>query len=145
MKNIQLTTEEMVIIDRLKQMKMSGMAEAYEEQIRNPNSDLSGFYERFSSIVNFEWELRFNKKFNRFLKRQRFGIRRHHLMTRYTNRTECLILKQLSFLQPVNGLMKVVISSSQEQPVQENLIYQMHCVLQQSDSSKLQSTSEQTR
>ena len=66
---IQLTAEEMVIIDRLKQMKMSDLAEAYEEQIRNPNSDLSGVYERFSSIVNFEWELRFNKKFNRFLKK----------------------------------------------------------------------------
>ena len=47
MKNIKLTAEEMIIIDRLKQMKMSGMAEAYEEQILNPNSDLSGFYERF--------------------------------------------------------------------------------------------------
>ena len=69
MKNIKLTAEEMIIIDRLKQMKMSGMAEAYEEQILNPNSDLSGFYERFSCIVNFEWELRFNKKFNRFLKK----------------------------------------------------------------------------
>ena len=54
MKNISLTTEELVIVDRLKQMKMSGMAEAYEEQINNPNSDLSGFYERFSSIVNYE-------------------------------------------------------------------------------------------
>ena len=69
MKNISLTTEELVIIDRLKQMKMSGMAEAYEEQIKNPNFDLSGFYERFSKIVNYEWELRFNKKFNRFLKK----------------------------------------------------------------------------
>ena len=69
MKNIKLTAEEMIIIDRLKQMKMSGMAEAYEEQILNPNSDLSGFYERFSCIVNFEWEVRFNKKFNRFLKK----------------------------------------------------------------------------
>lgn len=69
MKTIKLTAEEMVIVDRLKQMKMSGMAEAYEEQIRNPNSDLSGFYERFSNIVNYEWELRFNKKFNRFLKK----------------------------------------------------------------------------
>lgn len=69
MKNITLTADEMVIIDRLKQMRMSGMAEAYEEQLRNPNADLSGFYDRFSSIVNFEWELRFNKKFNRFLKK----------------------------------------------------------------------------
>ena len=69
MKDINLTAEEMVLIDHLNQMKMSGMAEAFEEQIRNPNSDLSGFYERFSNIVNYEWELRFNKKFNRFLKK----------------------------------------------------------------------------
>lgn len=53
----KITAEEMVIIDRLKQMKMSGMEEAYEEQLLNPNADLSDFYARFSSIVNFEWEL----------------------------------------------------------------------------------------
>lgn len=65
----KLTAEEMVIADRLRQMKLSGMAEAYEEQLLNPNSDLSNFQDRFSSIINFEWELRFNKKFNRFLKK----------------------------------------------------------------------------
>lgn len=32
MKNIKLTAEEMVIVDRLKQMKMSGMVEAYENR-----------------------------------------------------------------------------------------------------------------
>ena len=31
MKTNKLTAEEMVIADRLKQMKMSGMAEAYED------------------------------------------------------------------------------------------------------------------
>jgi len=65
----KLTAEEMVIADRLRQMKLSGMAEAYEEQLLNPNSDLSNFHDRFSSIINFELELRFNKKFNRFLKK----------------------------------------------------------------------------
>lgn len=65
----KLTAEEMVIADRLRQMKLSGMAEAYEEQLLNPHSDLSNFQDRFSSIINFEWELRFNKKFNRFLKK----------------------------------------------------------------------------
>ena len=54
---------------KLRSMKMSGMAEAYEEQVKNPNSDLTGFYDRFSNIVNHEWELRFNKKFNRYLKK----------------------------------------------------------------------------
>ena len=65
----KLTAEEMVIADCLRQMKLSDMAEAYEEQLLNPNSDLSNFQDRFSSIINFEWELRFNKKFNRFLKK----------------------------------------------------------------------------
>ena len=55
----KITAEEMVIIDRLKQMKMSGMAEAYEEQLLNPNIDLTSFFTRFSNIVNFEWELLF--------------------------------------------------------------------------------------
>ncbi|MBR4144890.1 MAG: IS21-like element helper ATPase IstB [Lachnospiraceae bacterium] len=69
MKTIKLTSEDIKLIERLKQMKMSGLAEAYEEQVKNPNSDLTGFYDRFSNIVNHEWELRFNKKFNRYLKK----------------------------------------------------------------------------
>ena len=69
MKTSKLSSDDLLIIDRLRQMKMSGMAEAYEEQAMNPNSDLTSFYERFSTIVNFEWELRFNKKFNRYLKK----------------------------------------------------------------------------
>ena len=39
----KLTAEEMVIADHLRQMKLSGMAEAYEEQLLNPNSDQSNF------------------------------------------------------------------------------------------------------
>lgn len=69
MKTNKLTAEEMVIADCLRQMKMSGMAETYEEQLVNPNSDLISFQDRFTVIINFEWELRFNKKFNRFLKK----------------------------------------------------------------------------
>ncbi len=68
MKDNNLTAQELEIVDRLRQMKMSGMAEAYEEQLKNPNSDLSSFFDRFSTIVNHEWELRYNKKLNRFLK-----------------------------------------------------------------------------
>lgn len=143
MKDINLTAEEMVIVDRLKQMKMSGMAEAYEEQIRNPNSDLSGFYERFSNIVNYEWELRFNKKFNRFLKKQLSDIHRHHLMTLYMILPECWTQKPLNGLLPVDGLMKEETFLSRALPVQENLIYQTHCVLRQSDSLGQSDTSAQ--
>lgn len=67
--NQELTTEQMQVCERLRQMKLSGMAEALEEQLINPNADLVGFDERFGRIVNHEWELRFNKKFSRFLKK----------------------------------------------------------------------------
>jgi DNA replication protein DnaC len=36
--------------------------------LTNPNADLTGFDARLEAIVNYEWELRFNKKFSRFLK-----------------------------------------------------------------------------
>ena len=59
----------MQVCERLRQMRLSGMTEALEEQLATPNSDLIGFEERFENIVNHEWELRFNKKFSRFLKK----------------------------------------------------------------------------
>lgn len=68
-KYISLTTEQLQLCGRLRQMKLSGMAEALEQQLSDPNSDLAGFDERFENIVNYEWEMRFNKKFSRFLKK----------------------------------------------------------------------------
>lgn len=67
--NNTLTNEQNQLCERLRQMKLSGMAEALEIQLLNPNSDLTGFDARFESIINYEWELRFNKKFSRFLKK----------------------------------------------------------------------------
>lgn len=61
--------EQMKVCERLRQMRLSGMAEAFEEQLINPNAGLVGFDERFECVVNHEWELRFNKKFSRFLKK----------------------------------------------------------------------------
>lgn len=37
-----LTQEQMQVCERLRQMKLSGMAEALEEQLVNPNADLAG-------------------------------------------------------------------------------------------------------
>ena len=64
----KLTKEQNLLCSRLCDMKLSGMAEAFEAQVTNPNSDLMCFFDRFEMIVNHEWELRFNKKFSRFLK-----------------------------------------------------------------------------
>ena len=53
-----LTTEEIFLIERLRSLKMSGMADAFETQLMDPNADLRNFMERFSDIVNKEWQIR---------------------------------------------------------------------------------------
>ena len=66
--NSDLKPEEQVISTRLREMKMSGMAEAFERQILDPNADLSSFMERLSELVNTEWQMRYDKKLNRLLR-----------------------------------------------------------------------------
>lgn len=59
--------EEM--LEKLRNMKFSGMAEELRLQIEDPNSDLLNFWERFPKLVNAEWTLRQDKKFSRYLKK----------------------------------------------------------------------------
>lgn len=65
----QLTIEDYEICNKLKNMRFSGMAEALEDVFRNPNADLLPFREIINKIVDAEWDLRYNKKLNRFLKK----------------------------------------------------------------------------
>ncbi len=67
--NESLSKDEILLCERLRSLKMSGMADAFEAQMMDPNADLSPFMERFSAIVNNEWQIRYNKKFNRMLKK----------------------------------------------------------------------------
>ncbi len=64
-----LNNDEILVCERLRLMKLSGMADAFATQIQDPNADLRPFMERFTEIVNQEWQNRYDKKFNRFLKR----------------------------------------------------------------------------
>ena len=66
--NDKLTKDQNLLMDKLYKMRMSGMAEAFENQLMNPNSGLESFETRFSEIINHEWSGRENKKFNRHLK-----------------------------------------------------------------------------
>lgn len=50
--NQELTMEQIQVCERLRQMRLSGKAEALEEQLITPNADLVGFDERFERIVN---------------------------------------------------------------------------------------------
>ena len=57
------------LCNKLRSMKMSGMADSLEKQINDPNNDLRSFDDRVSEIITAEWDLRYSKKFNRFLKK----------------------------------------------------------------------------
>ena len=77
MNKTEIKEEQAIYMDlyeKLKSMKFSGMAEELRLQLENPNSDLESFQERFEKLVTAEWNLRYNKKFERYLKKAKLKI-----------------------------------------------------------------------
>lgn len=64
-----LSTADYELCNKLKSMRFSGMAQALEELFSDPNADLLPFREKVGRLVDAEWELRYTKKLNRFLKK----------------------------------------------------------------------------
>lgn len=64
-----LSIEDYEICNKLKSMRFSGMAEALEEVLADPNAELLPFREKIQRIVDAEWNLRYTKKLNRFIKK----------------------------------------------------------------------------
>ena len=60
-----LSIEDYEICNKLKSMRFSGMAEALEEVLADPNAELFPFREKIQRIVDAEWNLRYTKKLNR--------------------------------------------------------------------------------
>lgn len=65
----QLSTQDYEICSKLKSMRFSGMAGALEEVFADPNAELLPFREKIQRIVDAEWDLRYTKKLNRFIKK----------------------------------------------------------------------------
>ena len=65
----QLTIEEYELCNKLKSMRFSGMAAELEKVFSDPNADLISFNDKIQRIVDAEWDLRYTKKLNRFVKR----------------------------------------------------------------------------
>ena len=63
--NNSLSKEENLLLDRLYKLRLSHMAEELERQFLNPNTALESFETRISSIINYEWDQRQTKKFNK--------------------------------------------------------------------------------
>lgn len=69
MGNTTLKTEDYEICSKLKSMRFSGMAEALEGLFTDPNSDFLSFREKVERLVDAEWDMRYTKKLNRFIKK----------------------------------------------------------------------------
>ena len=65
----EFTTEETVLVERLRSFRVPAMVEEYMRQLQDPNAGLLSFQDRFTKIVNAEWIKRYNKKFNDKLKK----------------------------------------------------------------------------
>lgn len=71
MKNMEreLSIKELELVTKLKSMKFSGMAEELRSIYSDPNSDLRPFDEKIEALIEAEWDTRYNKKLNRFIKK----------------------------------------------------------------------------
>lgn len=67
--SISLSIEDYELCNKLKSMRFYGMAEELEAVLADPNSELLSFRERITKIIDAEWDLRYNKKLNRFIKK----------------------------------------------------------------------------
>ena len=59
-------------LEHLKELRLSGMQEAYERQLELPENTSLTFEERFSLIVDYEWNKRRTNNLNRLIKRAGF-------------------------------------------------------------------------
>ena len=66
---LDLTAEEQALVKRLRNLKVPAMADALEQQLKDPNADLNSFMERISILVDAEYQSRANKRFARLLKK----------------------------------------------------------------------------
>ena len=67
--NQEFTIEETILIERLRSFRVPAMVEEYKKQLKDPNSGLLSFEDRFTKLVNAEWFKRYDKKFNDKLKK----------------------------------------------------------------------------
>ena len=66
---LQLSTEDFELCSKLKSMRFSGMAEALEAILSDPNASLFPFRDNVQKLIDAEWNLRYTKKLNRFIKK----------------------------------------------------------------------------
>lgn len=104
-----LSTEDYELCGKLKSMRFSGMEEALKELLRDPNSDLIPFWEKVGRLVDAEWDLRYNKILNRFIKKGTLKYPMPIWMRRSTTRHGCWIPESLRSFPKASGWSRVGI------------------------------------
>ena len=61
-------------INKLHELKLTGMAEAFADQIKQPDMDRLSFAERFGLIVDRQWTWKENNRMERYLKNARMKL-----------------------------------------------------------------------
>ncbi|MBE3088392.1 MAG: ATP-binding protein [Chloroflexi bacterium] len=61
-------------IEKLQPLKLTGMAEAFTDQLNQPDLDRLSFEERFGLIVDRQWTWKENKRMDRYLKNARLKL-----------------------------------------------------------------------
>ena len=61
-------------IEKLYAMKLNGMAEAFAEQLQNPDITELAFEDRFAMLVDRQWTWKENRRMKRFLSNAKFKI-----------------------------------------------------------------------
>lgn len=61
-------------IEKLHTLKLTGMAEAFADQLNQPNLDRLSFAERFGLIVDRQWTWKENQRMDRYLKNARLKL-----------------------------------------------------------------------
>ena len=131
-----LSTEDYEICNKLKSMRFSGMAEALEEVLADPNAELLPFREKIQRIVDAEWNLRYTKKLNRFIKKATLKYPAADLDDTIYHPERQLDAHIIEELSNVNGSTKAKILSSQERPAPVRAILLMCYVSVPCASSK---------
>ena len=61
-------------INKLYELKLTGMADAFADQIKQPDMDRLSFAERFGLIVDRQWTCKENNRMDRYLKNARLKL-----------------------------------------------------------------------
>ena len=61
-------------INKLHELRLTGMAEAFTEQLNQPDMDSLSFTERFGLIVDRQWTWQENNRMDRYLKNARLKL-----------------------------------------------------------------------